>query len=54
MDKIGEVLELLNTVIYFTVHDTVKIKKNTLYDIKTYLQYTQEKIEFLELESQLQ
>lgn len=53
MAQITEVLEFLKTLMHSTDHDTTKISKNTLYDIKTYLQYTQEKVEFLELESQL-
>lgn len=54
MARITEVLEFLKTLIHSTDHDTIKIRKNTLCDIKTCLQYTQEKVDFLELESQLQ
>jgi len=54
MAQITEVLEFLKTLMHSTDHDTVKSSKNTLCDIKTYLQYTQVKVEFLELESQLQ
>lgn len=39
-----KVLEFLKTLMHSTDHDTVKINKNTLCDIKTYLQYTQEKL----------
>jgi len=53
MDKIHGLLELLSTLILSTGESTIKISKDTLFDIQTCLQYTQEKIEFLELESQL-
>lgn len=51
MAQIIEVLEFLKTLMHSTDHDTVKISKNTLCDIKTYLHYTQEKVDFLEFES---
>jgi len=53
MALIGGVLELLKTLIQSTIKHTVKINKNTLCDIQTCLQNTQEKIDFLELKSQL-
>ena len=54
MAKINEALELLNHLIHSSVHDMVKISKNALCNIQSCLQDAQEKIEFLQLESQLQ
>lgn len=53
MTKPNEVLELLNTLMLCIVDDIVKISKVTLADIRIYLQHALEKIEFLQLESQL-
>ena len=52
MDRIGIVLELLNTLIYSIVNGMVNISKETLFDIRIRLQNEHEKIEFLQLESQ--
>ena len=49
-----EVLEFLKTIIQSTTNDTVKIKKSSLADIRICLQNAQEKIDFLQLESQFQ
>ena len=38
----------------YTTHDTLKVSKVSLTDIQVCLQYAQEKIDFLQLESQLQ
>ena len=54
MDKINEALELLNNLIHSIVHDIVKMSKNALFNIQSCLQDAHEKIEFLQLESQLQ
>ena len=54
MAKLERTLELLRTLIMSTANSTVKINKASLSDIQTCLQYAQEKIEFLQLESQLQ
>jgi len=53
MDKIINVLELLNTLMHSTIGGMVKICKDTLSHIVTYLQIAQENIEFLQLESHL-
>ena len=54
MAKINEALELLNNLIHSNVHDMVKMSKNSLCNIQSCLQDAQDKIEFLQLESQLQ
>ena len=54
MEKIHGLLELLSTLILSTDGSTVKVNKNTLRDIQKSLQYAQEKINFLQLEPQLQ
>ena len=54
MALIGDVLELLNILTHLFVDEMVKINKNTLMDIKNCLQNAHEKIDFLQLESQLQ
>ena len=54
MTNVGDVLELLNILVLSTVDGMVKIKKASLSDIKSCLQNAHEKIEFLQLESQLQ
>jgi hypothetical protein len=54
MAQIDELLELLNTLILSYVENTVTIDIETLTDVLTCLQDSQEKIKFLKLESQLQ
>jgi len=54
MTLVGEVLEFLKTLIQYTIDDTFQIRKGSLSEIQTCLQYAQEQIEFLQLESQLQ
>ena len=54
MDKINEALELLNSLIHSNVDDVIKMSKNALCNIQICLLDAQEKIEFLQLESQLQ
>ena len=54
MDRIDVTLELLNILIHSTINGMVKIRSDTLSDIKICLQNAQDKIEFLQLESQLQ
>ena len=54
MDKINEALMLLNNLIHSNVDDMIKMSKNALCNIQICLQDAQEKIEFLQLESQLQ
>lgn len=54
MAKVDEVVELLNTLIQSTIEDIVKTNKATLANIKICLQHAQNKIDFLQLESQLQ
>ena len=44
----------MHNIIHSTVHDMVKMSKNALFNIQTCLQDAQDKIEFLQLESQLQ
>lgn len=54
MEKIAqivEVLEFMKTMLHSIVHDTIKISKETLFDIQTCLQNAQDKIDFLQLES---
>ena len=45
--RIGEVLEFLKTLIHSFDHGTVRIRKASLVDIRTYLHNVQENIEFL-------
>ena len=54
MATITEVLEFMKTLIQSIVDDTFQISKGSLSEIQTCLQYAQEQIEFLQLESQLQ
>ena len=54
MDQIDDSLKLLNTLMHSTIDEMVEISKSTLMDIKICLQNAHEKIEFLQLESQLQ
>ena len=54
MAPISAILELVDNLILSTMNNTVKISKDFLTDIQTYLQNAQEKIDFLQLESQLQ
>ena len=54
MAKINEALELLSNLIHSNVHDMIKMSKNSLGNIQICLQDAQEKMEFLQLESQLQ
>ena len=52
--RISEVLEFMKTLIQSNVDDTLQISIGSLSEIQTCLQYAQEQIEFLQLESQLQ
>ena len=54
MAKINEALVLLNNLIHSNVDDMIKMSKNALCKIHSCLQDAHEKIEFLQLESQLQ
>jgi len=54
MARISEVLEFMKTLIQSTVDDTLQISIGSLSEIHTCLQNAQEKIDFLQLESQLQ
>ena len=54
MGKAYEVLEFLKILIESTTNDTVKINKSSLADIRICMKMAQEKIEFLQLETQLQ
>jgi len=54
MGKISEVLEFMKTLIQSTVDDTLQINIGSLSEIQTCLQNAQEKIDFLQLEYQLQ
>ena len=54
MPRITEILEFLKTLIYSSNHETFQISKGSLSEIQTCLQNAQEKIDFLQLESQLQ
>ena len=54
MAKINEALELLNNLIHSNVDDMIRMSKNALFNITSCLQDAQEKIEILQLESQLQ
>ena len=49
-----DVLELLNTLIHSSIDGMVKVSKDSLSNIQTCLQNAREKIDFLQLESQLQ
>jgi len=53
MARIDVTLEFLNILIHSTVDGMVKIRSATLSDIKICFQNAQDKIEFLQLESQL-
>ena len=54
MDRMDDVLELLNTLIHSSIDGMVKVSKDSLSNIQTCLQNAREKIDFLQLESQLQ
>jgi len=54
MAPIGAILELVDNLILSSMNNTVKISKDFLTDIHSCLQNVQEKIDFLQLESQLQ
>ena len=54
MAKINEALVLLNDLIHSNFHDMIKMSEDALCNIHICLQDAQEKIEFLQLESQLQ
>ena len=54
MGSLYGVLELLNTLIHSSVENIVEINKDSLFEMQTCLQYAQEQIDFLQLESQLQ
>jgi len=54
MTQIGEVLVFLKTLIQSIVDDTVQIRKGSLSNIQTCPQNAQDKIDFSQLESQLQ
>jgi hypothetical protein len=54
MAQIDELIELLNTLILSIVDNTITIDKATHTNVLTCLQGSQDKIEFLQLESQLQ
>ena len=54
MPQITEILEFLKTLIYSSNHETFQVSKGSLSEIQTCLQYGQEKIDFLQLETQLQ
>lgn len=54
MAAIPEVLEFMKNLIQSTVDDTLQISEGSLSRIQTCLQYAQEKIDFLQLEAQLQ
>ena len=54
MARFDDVLELLNTLIHSTIGGKVNVSKDTLCDIQTCLHDAQEKIDFLQLESQFQ
>ena len=54
MTTITEVLEFMKTLIQSTVDDTLQIIIGSLSKIQTCLQNSQENIDFLQLESQLQ
>lgn len=49
-----KLLELLNNLLLITINNIVIIERETLIDIQTCIQDSQEKIEFLQLEAQLQ
>ena len=54
MPRINEILEFLKTLMYSSNHETFQINKGSLSEIQTCLYNAQEKIVFLQLESQLQ
>ena len=54
MARINGVLEFLKSLILSTTHDKLKVRKVSLIDIQVCLQNAQEKIDFFQLESQLQ
>ena len=54
MTRIDDALQLLNSLIFFTIDGMVKVSKETLFNIQTCLQNAQENIEFLQLETKLQ
>ena len=54
MDRMDDVLKLLNNLIHSTIDEMVKINKTCLSNIKICLQNAQENIEFSQLETKLQ
>ena len=54
MEQIDDALQLLNSLIFSIVDGMVKVSKETLFNIQTCLQNVQDKIDFLQIESQLQ
>ena len=54
MERIDDVLELLNNLMLSTIDEMVKINKTSLSNIKICLQNAHENIEFLQLETKLQ
>jgi len=54
MARLDDALDLLNTLIHFTIEDMVKLSNITITDMKTCLQNAQEKIDFLQLEYEFQ
>jgi len=54
MYKIHVLLKLLSILILSIADNTIKVSKASLSDIQTCLQNAQDKIDFLQLESQLQ
>ena len=54
MDRIGDVTEILNTVMHSIMDNTIMVDKAIVTDIQTCLKNLQENIDFLKLESQFQ
>ena len=54
MAKINEAVELLKNLIHSNVYDMIKMSKDALCNIQSCLLHAQEKIDFLQLETQLQ
>lgn len=54
MAQIKNVLEIINNLISYTADETVNIKKVSLFYIRFYLHDELERVEFMQIESQVQ
>ena len=54
MARINDLVELLNTLLLSIIDNTIMVDKNNLTHIRNCIQDSQDTLEFLQLESQLQ